>query len=136
VVFVCTANTARSQLAAALWARASTVPAASAGTHPADVIAPGAAAVATRHRLELTEAKPRSVKDVLRAGDYVVTVCDHAHEELGGANRPLPDAGVTGRLHWSVPDPVPVGTARAFGAAYDDLVRRVTRLAPCLAAGA
>ena len=35
VLFVCTANSARSHLAAALWRRASTVPAVSAGTHPA-----------------------------------------------------------------------------------------------------
>ena len=34
VLFVCTANSARSHLAAALWRRASTVPAVSAGTHP------------------------------------------------------------------------------------------------------
>ena len=33
VLFVCTANSARSHLAAALWRRASTIPAASAGTH-------------------------------------------------------------------------------------------------------
>src|SRR6478672_5780888 len=36
VLFVCTANTARSHLAAALWRRSSPVPAASAGTHPAE----------------------------------------------------------------------------------------------------
>jgi protein-tyrosine-phosphatase len=42
VVFVCTANSARSHLAAALWRRASAVPAVSAGTRPADRIAPGA----------------------------------------------------------------------------------------------
>jgi hypothetical protein len=34
VPFVCTANSARSHLAAALWRQASEVPAASAGTHP------------------------------------------------------------------------------------------------------
>src|ERR1035438_3071206 len=44
VLFVCTANSARSHLAAALWRRASKVPAASAGTHPAVAIAPGAKA--------------------------------------------------------------------------------------------
>src|ERR1035438_10307374 len=44
VLFVCTANSARSHLAAALWRRASKVPAASAGTHPAVAIAPGAVA--------------------------------------------------------------------------------------------
>ncbi len=51
IVFVCTANTARSQLASALWSRASDIPATSAGTHPADAIAPGAAATAQRHGL-------------------------------------------------------------------------------------
>ena len=35
IVFVCTENSARSQLAAAIWAAASAVPATSAGTHPA-----------------------------------------------------------------------------------------------------
>ena len=38
VLFVCTANTARSHLAVALWRRASSIPATSAGTHPADRI--------------------------------------------------------------------------------------------------
>src|ERR1700760_2267945 len=51
VLFVCTANSARSHLAAALWRRASDVPAASAGTHPAARIEPGALAAAQRHHL-------------------------------------------------------------------------------------
>jgi hypothetical protein len=33
-----------------------------------------------------------------------------------------------------VPDPVSVGTPKAFDNAFDDLARRVTRLAPRLAA--
>src|SRR6266581_9564534 len=41
VLFVCTANSARSHLAAALWRRASTIPAASAGTQPAARVDPG-----------------------------------------------------------------------------------------------
>ena len=48
VLFVCTANSARSHLAAALWRQASRVPAASAGTHPADAIDPGAIDAALR----------------------------------------------------------------------------------------
>src|ERR1700756_5515629 len=51
VLFVCTANSARSHLAAALWRRASTVPAVSAGMHPAAAIDPGAIAAAGRRRL-------------------------------------------------------------------------------------
>ncbi len=64
VVFVCTANSARSQLAAALWRRASPIPVASAGTHPAARIDPGAVAVARRHRLPLRVSRPRPLGDV------------------------------------------------------------------------
>src|SRR6202012_2091716 len=46
VLFVCPANSARSHLAAALWRRVGAVPAASAGTHPAAAIDPGAIAAA------------------------------------------------------------------------------------------
>ena len=42
VLFVCTGNSARSQLAAALWNLTSEVPAESAGTHPAPEVHPGA----------------------------------------------------------------------------------------------
>lgn len=124
VVFVCTANSARSQLAAALWKRASTVPATSAGTHPADRIAPGALATARRHRLPLRKIAPRALEDVVTEGDYLVTVCDNAHEEL---RRRYGDQ--RGAVHWSVPDPVPAGSDAAFDGVYGDLATRVTRLA-------
>jgi ArsR family transcriptional regulator, arsenate/arsenite/antimonite-responsive transcriptional repressor / arsenate reductase (thioredoxin) len=42
VVFVCTRNSARSQLAAAAWRQVSGIPVASAGTHPADRVHPRA----------------------------------------------------------------------------------------------
>jgi ArsR family transcriptional regulator, arsenate/arsenite/antimonite-responsive transcriptional repressor / arsenate reductase (thioredoxin) len=141
VVFVCTANTARSQLAAALWKRASDIPATSAGTHPGETIAPGVLRAAARHDLDLAETRPRHLADVVTAHDLVVTVCDSAHEEL--ATRPDPtagpdpgraEAGRVRRLHWSVADPVPAGDPAAFDTAYDDLARRVTRLAPHLTA--
>jgi ArsR family transcriptional regulator, arsenate/arsenite/antimonite-responsive transcriptional repressor / arsenate reductase (thioredoxin) len=134
VVFVCTANTARSQLAAALWAQASSIPVTSAGTHPAQAVATGATAAARRHGLKLTEIKPRRLDDVLRRGDYLITVCDNAHEELGRTGVLSEKNWDGSQLHWSVPDPVPAGTRRAFDCAYDDLTRRVTHLAPRLAA--
>ena len=124
VLFVCTANSARSHLAAALWRRASTVPAASAGTRPAAAIAPGAIDAAARHRLPLPRLRPRHVSDVRHDGDLVVTVCDLAHEELGGQ----------AAVHWSVPDPVPAGDPEGFDAALGELDRRVRLLAPRLAA--
>ena len=122
VVFVCTANSARSQLAAALWRHASPVPAASAGTHPAERIDPGAIAVAERHRLPLRRLRPRSIGDVQAGGDLVITVCDLAHEELGDR----------ADLHWSVPDPARTGTPAAFDRAYHELTWRISDLAPRL----
>ena len=119
VLFVCTANSARSHLAAALWRQASAVPATSAGTHPADAIDPGAVDAARRHGLPLPRRQPRHLSGTLEDGD-LITVCDRAHEELG----PL------AALHWSVPDPVPAGDHGSFDAALDDLGRRVGRLAP------
>ena len=124
VLFVCTANSARSHLAAALWRQASSVPAASAGTRPAASIAPGAIAAAGRRRLPLPRRRPRHISDVRHDGDLVVTVCDVAHEELGRH----------AALHWSVPDPVPVGSPESFDATLDELDRRVGLLAPRLAA--
>jgi protein-tyrosine-phosphatase len=123
VLFVCTANSARSHLAVALWRRASRTAAASAGTHPGPTIAAGALAVAARHDLSLRGARPRLFSDVRREGDLVVTVCDNAHEEMGA----LAD------LHWSVPDPVPVADDAAFDAAFDDIARRVEDLVPRIA---
>lgn len=123
VLFVCTANSARSQLATLLWRAHSDVPAASAGTHPANAVHPGAVAAAERHRLRFAKrTRPRELTEVQQSGDLVITVCDRAHEELAD-----PDA-----LHWSVPDPVPAATDAAFEAAFEDLrlrVDRTTRLA-------
>jgi len=124
VLFVCTANSARSHLAAALWRRASIVPAVSAGTHPAAAIEPGAIAAATRHRLPLPRLRPRHISDVQHDDDLVITVCDLAYEELGRA----------AALHWSIPDPVPAGDPASFDTALTQLTDRVGRLAPRLAA--
>ncbi len=111
VVFVCSGNSARSQLAAALWAQNTGRRAASAGTRPARRIHPGARRVARQHALPLLADIPRSADDVLADDDMVVTVCDAADREL---SRP--------HLHWSIPDPVPVGTPDAF----EDALRQIT----------
>jgi protein-tyrosine-phosphatase len=126
VVFVCTANSARSQLAAALWQQASVVPAVSAGTHPAAKIHPGAVATARRHGLPLPATVPRQLTDVLVDADFVITVCDSAHEELGELEP----------VHWSVPDPVPAANAAAFDAAFDEIARRVQQVSPQLTTAA
>ena len=123
VLFVCTANSARSHLAAALWRHTSNLPAVSAGTHPGARIEPGAIAAARRHRLPMRRLRPRHISDVQQDGDLVITVCDLAHEELGHR----------AAVHWSVPDPVPAGDPASFDAALAELSNRVERLAPRLA---
>ncbi|MEV0605935.1 helix-turn-helix domain-containing protein [Polymorphospora rubra] len=124
VVFVCTHNSARSQLAAALWKERAHGDVASAGTKPATRVHPRAVAVAHRHRLDLDPTGTAHVTDVVRRDDLVIAVCDNAHEELTGPIRP--------RLHWSVPDPVRVDTDEAFEAAYAELADRVDRLVPAI----
>jgi protein-tyrosine-phosphatase len=119
VVFVCTANSARSQLAAAIWNQLRNIPATSAGTHPGLRIHPRAVAVAQRHGLRIEADRPTSLDEVVHDDDLVVAVCDNAHEELGV---------VLSRLHWSIPDPVPVNTDAAFERAYTDINRRVRNL--------
>jgi protein-tyrosine-phosphatase len=126
VVFVCTHNSARSQLAAALLATRAATPAASGGTEPADRVHPRAVKVGRRHGLDLGHARPAHVADVVRAGDLVISVCDTAHERMPG-----PGA----QLHWSVPDPARLDTDAAFERAYADLAGRVDRLVPALGAG-
>ena len=128
VVFVCTHNSARSQLAAAAWACVSGVPAASAGTHPAVRVHPRAVAIGRRHDLSLEPAGTSSIHDVVRRGDLVVAVCDRAHEELAKPE----SAERRGQIHWSVPDPVLVNTNAAFEGAYRDIAGRVARLADAL----
>lgn len=123
VVFVCTENSARSPLAAAVWTQRSRVPATSAGTHPATRVRPGAITAARRHALTLDSAGPRRLADVLQPGDLVITVCDHAHEELFAE---------LDRLHWSIADPAQARHAAAFDRAIRDLTARITRLAPTI----
>ena len=119
VLFVCTANSARSQLAAARWNQLSAIPATSAGTHPGPAIHQRAIRAGRRHGLHLDGLKPMGLADVLQEGDVVVVVCDKAHEELDPA---------FSRLHWSVPDPVRVGTDAAFENAYSEIDGRIERL--------
>jgi protein-tyrosine-phosphatase/DNA-binding HxlR family transcriptional regulator len=118
-LFVCTANSARSQLAAALWEESTGHVASSAGTHPADSVNPGAVAAAERVGVDIRGAVPRTLSDVEVVPRLVITVCDRAHEELATDDN---------WLHWSVPDPVPVGTDALFDATVAELQRRIDGL--------
>jgi len=120
VLFVCTANSARSQLAAHLWQARTGAPALSAGTQPAPRVHPTAVEVGKRHGLDLTAARPLQYDDLDLQPDLLISVCDRAHESALHLGVPL--------LHWSIPDPVGQGEA-AFEDAYTALSARVDRLA-------
>ncbi|CAB4689921.1 MAG: helix-turn-helix domain-containing protein [Actinobacteria bacterium] len=118
-LFVCTRNSARSQLAAALWRSITDAPAESAGTHPAERVHPGAVAAAQRCGLDISTTTPRSLHDLGKLPSLVITVCDQAHEEITAH----PDW-----LHWSISDPVAIGTKRAFDTTAAELRERINLL--------
>ena len=118
-LFVCSANSARSQLATALWRSLVGEPATSAGTHPAARVHAGALDAARRNGLDLgSDPRPRHLDEVERPA-LVVTVCDRAYEELGQG---------TACLHWSVADPVVAGTKRAFDRTVVELRERIAQV--------
>jgi protein-tyrosine-phosphatase/DNA-binding HxlR family transcriptional regulator len=119
VIFVCRQNSARSQLAAAIWQRIIGTTATSAGTAPATAVHPLTVQVARQHQLDLRSAVPLQYFASQTRGKTVITVCDQSHDDL---KRPL------SRLHWSLRDPVDDGTTAAFEATYQELVERITPL--------
>jgi protein-tyrosine-phosphatase len=120
VLFVCTHNAARSQLAAALWRRRTDRDAVSAGTQPADRVHPHAVAVAADHGLDLSDARPRHIADTETSPDLIVSVCDRANETGWNIDAP--------RRHWSIPDPVG-GDRRMFEKTLNTIAARIDRLA-------
>jgi len=101
VLILCTANSARSQIAEGLLRHdaGDRFEAASAGTHPTEV-RPEAIAVMREIGIDLSGHRSKSVDDFEgQAFDYVITVCDNARESC-----PVFPA-TTKRIHWSIEDP-------------------------------
>ncbi len=101
VLFLCTGNSARSQIAEALAERLSggAVRAASAGSHPKP-LHPNAVRVMREHGIDLAGCRSKHLGEF--AGerfDYVISLCDRVREvcpEFPGG----PEL-----IHWSIPDP-------------------------------
>jgi arsenate reductase len=128
VLFLCTGNSARSQMAEALlrWLSGGRAEVHSAGTHPRPDVHPMAVATLARQYHLTTEALfPKSLDQYVdQPFDYVITVCDQAAE----ACPVFP--GAAARLHWSLPDPAAAeGTLddqrRAFHRTAADLEARL-----------
>lgn len=101
VLFLCTANSARSQMAEGFLNEfgGGQVVAASAGSHPAPVH-PAAVAIMQRNGIDISGKRSKAVEQFLaQAFDYVITVCDRMRENCPA----FPHA--THLLHWSIPDP-------------------------------
>lgn len=118
VLFVCTRNSARSQLAAALWRERTGCVAQSAGTHPASAVSPGAIEAAARAGLSLDGAAPARLGTIPR-GTRVITVCDLAREEL---------SDIDSLWHWSIPAPSTSRHPQAFDRVVAELSARIERL--------
>jgi arsenate reductase len=101
VLFVCTGNAARSQIAEAIlrqWGGPTFAPF-SGGTNPRR-ISPHTLRVLEEAGIEATDLRSKSIAEFVNASfDYVVTVCDDARE----ACPVIPGARTT--MHWSIPDP-------------------------------
>jgi arsenate reductase len=128
VLFVCTHNSARSQMAEGFLRHHAgyTFEAFSAGTEPG-ALNPLAAQAMAEDGIDISRQQAKSVDAFLEETfDYVVTVCDDANETCPV----FPNA--RNRLHWSFPDPSRAeGTAEerlaAFRSVRDDIEARVER---------
>jgi protein-tyrosine-phosphatase len=121
VLFVCTRNAGRSQLAAALLEHraAGRVVVRSAGTEPAGALHPHIADTLAEAGVDASAAFPKPITDeVVQAADVVVTMgCGDACPVLPGRRY----------VDWDLPDPEGK-TAEQVRAVRDDVTRRVDLL--------
>lgn len=127
VLFVCSHNAGRSQMAAALLAHRAgeRVTVSSAGTHPADEVEPHIAQALTEAGADLSDAYPKPLtEEVVEAADIVITMgCGDACPVVPGRRY----------LDWPVADPdgAPIAVVRDIRDAVDaHITELLTQLAP------
>jgi arsenate reductase len=132
ILFVCTGNIARSQIAEGL-ARALVSPdveIASAGSRPNPKgVHPLAIEVMQERGIDISMHRPKRIDDLDSEFDYVITLCDDAAQSCPAlpANR--------GRIHWSIPDPAiagmnPEARLEFFRDVRDNIERRLREWLP------
>jgi protein-tyrosine-phosphatase/DNA-binding transcriptional ArsR family regulator len=118
VLFLCTGNSARSQIAAAL-AGARSLRAVSAGSHPKP-LHPEAVRVMRDRGLPVAGCRSKHLSEYAgRRFDYVISLCDRVREvcpEFPGG----PEL-----IHWSIPDPAREPGGDAFERTADELATRI-----------
>ena len=130
VLFVCTGNSARSQMAEAVLNRKGRglFEAHSAGSHPAEAVNPLAIAALREAGIAWKGHVPRGLESVERERwDFIITVCDNARESCPV----FPGQPVL--AHWGMEDPAAVEgdertRSRAFAAALALISRRIDLL--------
>jgi len=126
VLFLCTGNSARSQIAEALVERlgAGTMRAWSAGSHPKP-LHPNAVRVMRERGIDIGGRRSKHLSEFTSGRfDYVVTLCDRVREVCPE----FPDH--PRQIHWSIPDPARTGTTDeetypAFERTADELSNRI-----------
>jgi len=126
VLFLCTGNSARSQIAEALVERLSdgSVRAFSAGSHPKP-LHPNAVRVMRERGIDIAGRRSKHLSEFTgRHLDYVVSLCDRVREVCPEFPA-RPDL-----IHWSIPDPSRQGdcdaeTYLAFQRTADELTTRI-----------
>jgi len=127
LLFLCVANSARSQMAEGLARRllGSRVRVQSAGSQPSRVN-PLAVQAMAELGIDLAAHRSKSVDEIVHGSvNTVITLCA---EEVC----PIWDTQIH-RVHWPIPDPATAGTIDAFRTARDDLARRLLEYAADLA---
>lgn len=128
VLFLCTGNSARSQMAEAILRRLAgdRFEAFSAGLEPKG-INPYTRQVMEEVGIDLAGQRSKDVTEYLGKVNfgYLITVCDHAEK-----NCPTTFLGVSNRLHWSLEDPAAFQgsdeqTLAKFREVRDDIDRRM-----------
>jgi protein-tyrosine-phosphatase/DNA-binding transcriptional ArsR family regulator len=128
VLFLCTHNSARSQMAEALmrWMGSVQVEVYSAGSIPTQV-RPEALATLEEVGIDATGLHAKSVEQFVGGQfDYIITVCDRMRDVCPAF------LGDPAQAHWSIPDPVdiedPERRAKAFRATLTELQTRIRYL--------
>ena len=124
VLFLCTHNSARSQMAEGILRAQShnQIQVFSAGTDPL-AVHPLAVRVMAEQGIDLRQATSKSLDQFRNQSfDYIITVCDRAREKC-----PI-FPGNPARIHWSIPDPTEAsGTAEERYKAFKEVAGQLTR---------
>lgn len=128
IVFVCTGNAGRSQMAAAMLRHAigDAVEVRSAGVRPWPHLHPMTKPTLDRRGLNVGDEHPKGVPAVCdRAIDLVITIGDIAERELP---RELPGGPLW--IHWNIPDPADFDGTPQSADAFEETAKAIEQNLP------